>query len=45
MARILILGGYGFTGKLLARHLLEQSEAHVILAGRHVEKPKSMPDN
>ena len=38
MAGILILGGYGFTGKLLARHLLEQSEAHVILAGRHVEK-------
>ncbi len=35
---ILILGGYGFAGRLLARHLLEQSEVHIILAGRHLEK-------
>jgi len=38
MARILILGGYGLTGRLLARHLLEQSDAEIILAGRHLEK-------
>ncbi len=38
MSRILILGGYGYTGKLLARHLLEQTSAEVMLAGRHTEK-------
>jgi len=38
MARILILGGYGLTGKPLARHLLEQSDAQVLLGGRNPEK-------
>lgn len=38
MARILILGGYGFTGALLARHLLAQSGAEIVLAGRNLEK-------
>lgn len=38
MTTILILGGYGQTGKLLARHLLEQTGADVILAGRSLEK-------
>jgi len=38
MTRILILGGYGLTGKLLARHLLEQSDAEVVIAGRSLEK-------
>ncbi len=32
---ILILGGYGNTGKLLARFLLQESRASVILAGRN----------
>ncbi|MBU8914372.1 MAG: saccharopine dehydrogenase NADP-binding domain-containing protein [Spirochaetales bacterium] len=41
MARILILGGYGFTGRLLARHLLEQSEAQITLAGRHLENAQA----
>jgi saccharopine dehydrogenase (NAD+, L-lysine-forming) len=41
MSRILILGGYGFAGKLLARHLLEQSEAHIILAGRNIDKARA----
>ncbi len=41
MTRILILGGYGITGRLLARHLLEQSEAQIILAGRSLEKAQS----
>jgi hypothetical protein len=41
MARILILGGYGLTGRLLASHLLEQSEAHIILAGRSLEKAQA----
>lgn len=32
--RILILGGYGHTGVLLARHLLERTAAELVLAGR-----------
>ncbi len=32
--RILILGGYGETGRRLARHLLSQTEAHIVIAGR-----------
>lgn len=41
MTRILILGGYGFTGRLLARYLLEQSDAKIILAGRRLEKAQA----
>jgi len=35
---ILILGGYGYTGKLLAKHLLARTNHTVILAGRNMEK-------
>ncbi len=35
---ILILGGYGHTGKLLAKYLLAQTNHSVILAGRNIEK-------
>ena len=35
---ILILGGYGNTGLLLARGLLEKSHVRLILAGRNLEK-------
>lgn len=38
MKKILILGGYGMTGKSLARHLLEQTKVEIILAGRDREK-------
>jgi len=38
MKKILILDGYGYTGKLIARHLLEQSTASIILASRNIEK-------
>lgn len=41
MTTFLILGGYGYTGKLLARHLLAQSDARLILAGRNLEKAKA----
>jgi saccharopine dehydrogenase (NAD+, L-lysine-forming) len=44
MAKILILGGYGFTGRLLARYLLKQSEAQILLAGRHLEKAQTEAD-
>jgi len=36
--KILILGGYGSTGKLLAKHLLQQTQHEVILAGRNLDK-------
>ncbi len=42
--KILILGGYGYTGKLLARHLLAQTEVQIIIAGRNEEKAKSFAD-
>ena len=35
---ILILGGYGYTGKLLAKHLLKQTNHMLVLAGRNIEK-------
>ncbi|MDP2975270.1 MAG: saccharopine dehydrogenase NADP-binding domain-containing protein, partial [Anaerolineales bacterium] len=38
MTTILILGGTGYTGKLLARHLLEQSKAEIILSARNLGK-------
>ncbi len=41
MTTFLVLGGYGYTGKLLARHLLAQSKAKVILAGRTLEKAQA----
>jgi saccharopine dehydrogenase (NAD+, L-lysine-forming) len=44
MARILILGGYGFTGRLLARHLLEQTRAEIVLAGRRLEVAQKYAD-
>lgn len=40
--RILLLGGYGLTGRLLARHLLEQTDAEVVLAGRHPDKAEQL---
>ena len=37
---ILILGGYGNTGKPLARLLLQESDAQLVLAGRNLGKAK-----
>ena len=42
MPKILILGGYGYTGRLLSRHLLQESGAEIILAGRHLEKARAL---
>jgi hypothetical protein len=42
MTTFLILGGYGYTGKLLARHLLAQTKARIILAGRNLDKAQSL---
>ncbi|MBI3151108.1 MAG: saccharopine dehydrogenase NADP-binding domain-containing protein [Chloroflexi bacterium] len=44
MATILILGGYGYTGKFLVKHLLAQTDADIIIAGRNLEKAKCFAD-
>jgi len=44
MTKILILGGSGYTGRSLARHLLEQSQAEIVLAGRTLEKVQALTD-
>ncbi len=38
MTTILILGGYGYTGKLLAKHLLKETQYSIIVAGRNIQK-------
>ena len=40
MKKILILGGYGYTGKLLAKYLLSQTNVQIVIAGRNLEKAK-----
>lgn len=40
--RILILGGTGYTGRLIARHLLEQTGVKVTIAARGVEKAQAL---
>jgi len=40
MTTILILGGYGYTGKFISRYLLRESKANIILAGRSLDKGK-----
>ncbi len=42
MEDILILGGTGYTGKLIARYLLEYSDATVTIATRHLAKAKAL---
>jgi hypothetical protein len=44
MSKIFILGGYGYTGKLLAKYLLSQTNADIIISGRSLEKAKSFAD-
>ena len=39
---IMILGGYGNTGRPLARLLLQESNAQLALAGRNLEKAKAL---
>lgn len=41
MKTILIIGGYGYTGKLLTKHLLAQTDFNVIIAGRNLEKAQA----
>lgn len=39
--RILILGGYGNTGRLITRLLLKESDVRIIIAGRSIDKAES----
>lgn len=41
MSTILLLGGYGYTGKSLAKHLLAQTNANIIISGRSLEKAQA----
>ncbi len=41
---ILILGGYGNTGRLLARLLLQESNAQLVLGGRNLDKARLYAD-
>jgi hypothetical protein len=38
MKTILILGGYGYTGKFLAKHLLAYTDADIVISGRNLNK-------
>jgi len=44
MTTIFILGGYGYTGKPLAKHLLAQTNANIIIAGRNLQKAQAFVD-
>lgn len=45
MAKILILGGTGLTGRLIARHLVECSDAVVTIASRRLEKAQQVAND
>ena len=44
MSRILILGGTGYTGRLIAQHLVEHSKADVTIAARHLNRAQALAD-
>ena len=45
VSKILILGGTGSAGKLIARHLLAQSDAEITIASRRREKAQSLAND
>ena len=42
--KILILGGYGTTGRLLARLLLQETDIELVLAGRNIQRAEKTAD-
>lgn len=42
---ILILGGYGGTGKLICRRLLEETDVEIIIAGRNIDEAEKLCSN
>ena len=45
MNTILILGGYGATGRLLTKHLLAETDHNIVIAGRSLEKALAFVDS
>ena len=45
MTTILILGGYGATGRPLAKHLLAQTGYNIVIAGRNLGKAQAFVDS
>src|SRR5512142_513725 len=45
MKTILILGGYGATGRPLTKHLLAETSYNIVVAGRHLEKAREFVDS
>ncbi len=45
MNTILILGGYGATGRLLTKHLLTQTDYSIVIAGRNLETAQTFVDS
>ncbi len=45
MMNILLLGGYGSTGRPLTRHLLAQTDFRIVIAGRHLDKAQAFVDS
>jgi saccharopine dehydrogenase (NAD+, L-lysine-forming) len=45
MNTILILGGYGATGKPLTRHLLAQTDHQIVVGGRSLDKARTFVDS
>jgi saccharopine dehydrogenase (NAD+, L-lysine-forming) len=41
---LLVLGGYGQTGRVLCRYLLQETGVHVIVAGRRLEQAQALAD-
>ncbi len=44
MMNILLLGGYGSTGRPLTKHLLAQTDDRIVIAGRHLDKAQAFVD-
>ena len=42
---LLILGGAGMTGRLIAHYLLQETQVHLVLAGRNLEKVRQSADS
>jgi saccharopine dehydrogenase (NAD+, L-lysine-forming) len=45
MNTILILGGYGATGKPLTKHLLAETDHQIVVGGRHIDRAKAFADS
>ena len=45
MNTILILGGYGATGRLLTKHLLAETDHNIVVAGRNLKKAQAFVDS